>query len=635
MRSILRGLLIAWIALSISASVFSTTINVPENFLTIQEAIDATVDGDTVLVADGSYEENLLIDGRSIVLKSENGRDYTNISSDTSRCITITSSSNINIIGFSLTGYTTEDNLFGSRGGAVYIDESEVIINNSSIINSVSYSSLSQDAYGGGIYSLNSSLMLFNCNISDNIANAYWAKEAYGGGIYCIGGLLIDSQCIISNNHAYSRPYDGTSYVNDSDNSRTPPASGPAFGGGIYCIGNDVQIRNSDILSNICGGGGGHGGGIYLEGDNFLVEYCYVDRNSKSGYDYLPCYGGGLYVDGDNGFILENKIRFNGLLNDGAWADNYSCKGGGLYLYGNGNVINDNIFTENTMKASFSYRYSSASLESYGGGCYLEGNNIFERNIVSRNSAITYRSFGEYYPSFQNLKSHGGGCYIDGASIVTNNSIIENYASSEIYLPADVSDGTFNLEIKGGGCYINNVAEFNNNIIAYNQISTICNATFDPELVEGEGCVESVNGAGVYIESSPNGCNVYFGNLGGAEWIGENSPTNFNENPDLCNYYNKDYRLRSDSPCLSENNDCNVLIGAINDICPFICGDCDIDGRLNILDIVYLLNFIYKDGPATYPRKSGDIDHNWVIGIKDVVYLINCIYKDGPDPICP
>ena len=40
----------------------SDTILIPEDFGTIQEGIDASVDGDTVLVADGDYVENLVLE---------------------------------------------------------------------------------------------------------------------------------------------------------------------------------------------------------------------------------------------------------------------------------------------------------------------------------------------------------------------------------------------------------------------------------------------------------------------------------------------------------------------------------------------------------------------------------------------
>ena len=48
---------------------FSTTINIPADYTTIQAGINASVDGDTVLVAQGTYSENLIL-ANEIVLAS-------------------------------------------------------------------------------------------------------------------------------------------------------------------------------------------------------------------------------------------------------------------------------------------------------------------------------------------------------------------------------------------------------------------------------------------------------------------------------------------------------------------------------------------------------------------------------------
>jgi len=59
----------------------ATVINVPADYSTIQEGINASVEGDTVLVAQGNYIENLVLE-KEIVLAShaiydELGSDWT------------------------------------------------------------------------------------------------------------------------------------------------------------------------------------------------------------------------------------------------------------------------------------------------------------------------------------------------------------------------------------------------------------------------------------------------------------------------------------------------------------------------------------------------------------------------------
>jgi len=72
----------------------------------------------------------------------------------------------------------------------------------------------------------------------------------------------------------------------------------------------------------------------------------------------------------------------------------------------------------------------------------------------------------------------------------------------------------------------------------------------------------------------------------------------------------------------------------VGDLCDYICGDVDGNPGVNILDVVFILNNVYKSGPDPDPLEAADVNHDIKINILDVVYLLNSIYKGGPDPEC-
>ena len=55
----------------------ATIIHVPGDQPSIQAGIDASSNGDTVLVAPGTYYEHINFNGKAILLKGEKGRDST------------------------------------------------------------------------------------------------------------------------------------------------------------------------------------------------------------------------------------------------------------------------------------------------------------------------------------------------------------------------------------------------------------------------------------------------------------------------------------------------------------------------------------------------------------------------------
>ena len=61
---------LCFVVIFVSTCLFSTIINVPADQMTIQDGIVAATTGDTVLVADGSYYENIDFMGKGITVAS-------------------------------------------------------------------------------------------------------------------------------------------------------------------------------------------------------------------------------------------------------------------------------------------------------------------------------------------------------------------------------------------------------------------------------------------------------------------------------------------------------------------------------------------------------------------------------------
>ncbi len=61
-----------------------------------------------------------------------------------------------------------------------------------------------------------------------------------------------------------------------------------------------------------------------------------------------------------------------------------------------------------------------------------------------------------------------------------------------------------------------------------------------------------------------------------------------------------------------------------------LSGDVNGDGSGNLLDITYLINYLYKSGPAPVIMNNGDVNGDCAINLLDVTYFINYLYKAGP-----
>jgi hypothetical protein len=64
------------------------------------------------------------------------------------------------------------------------------------------------------------------------------------------------------------------------------------------------------------------------------------------------------------------------------------------------------------------------------------------------------------------------------------------------------------------------------------------------------------------------------------------------------------------------------------------CIDLDASGKVNMLDITYLINFLYKGGLAPIAPSTADANGDGKVNMIDITYIIRYLYKGGPPPNC-
>jgi outer membrane protein assembly factor BamB len=67
---------------------------------------------------------------------------------------------------------------------------------------------------------------------------------------------------------------------------------------------------------------------------------------------------------------------------------------------------------------------------------------------------------------------------------------------------------------------------------------------------------------------------------------------------------------------------------------PYQRGDANADGVIDVGDILYLINFLFRSGPLPEPEEAGDANCDGRVSISDVIYLVNYLFRDGNPPGC-
>lgn len=371
----------------VTSSIYSTIKNVPADYATIQAAINASVNADTVLVAPGTYFENINFRGKNIVVTSNyfqsgnpqvisstiiNGSTPSHL--DTASCVIIANHEDSTAVlqGFTITGGKgtkwDDEHAPGNRyreGGGILIQYSSVIIQNNIITNNEAINnSGAVSAGGGGVRMGDSNPKFYNNIIMLN-------KGLYGPGIVLnYSGGTFKNNIVIQNSGATSFGGGGAFWILGTspgtsrilENNTILNNSAITGTGGILCYSSLIIIRNNIIRGNSTSQ-------IALSGGSVTATY----NNVQGGYT-----GAGNISDeplfADSNYILQNSspcidkgdssVQYNDLAdpNNGTLAK-YPSRGGlrndmGAYGGQLAKLLTDQLIAVNTIGAEIPSSFS-------------------------------------------------------------------------------------------------------------------------------------------------------------------------------------------------------------------------------------------------------------------------------------
>jgi parallel beta-helix repeat protein len=271
----------------------ATTLKVPQDIATIQAAINAAQNGDTVLVAPGTYVESIDFLGKAITVTSEQGPGVTKIDANLADAVVKATSGETR--ASVLSGFTLTHGLPGAIQTGY--QSSPTISGNVLADNRVCNGSAAIQIWNGG------SPLIQNNVISTNTCD----PGAGGSGIFVVSGASSSPQIldnVISNHRGtgISLLSGGTTTIRG--NTITGNGGAPGVEGGGIQIGNFSDV---DIINNVITGNSSlRGGGIHWLTPSGTRGPLLVN-NTIAGNDSAE--GSGIYADGfDAQTLLVNNI---------------------------------------------------------------------------------------------------------------------------------------------------------------------------------------------------------------------------------------------------------------------------------------------------------------------------------------
>jgi parallel beta-helix repeat protein len=350
------------------------TIIVPDDYSSIQAAINAAGDGDTIFVRDGTYSENVVVN-KTLALLGENAQD-TIINGSVKTAVAITSKG-VNITGFTI---ATEDEC----GILLYSNYSIVSGNNvTGNYEGIELEGSCEDSISGN-YVANNYVGIYLDSSSDNNSASGDNMTSNGYGVW----ISSSSNNSISENNITTNSYYGVYSTSSSGNGiNENNIANNYYGIALDSSSNCSSISGNNITNNDYG--------IYfyssfndnIVGNNitanepFGIFLDYSSKNSMRENNIVNNYDGIWLEFSSNNSISENKILISQLAVSGLgiWVDSSSNYNGisgnsiinndhGLYVGSSlGNEIYHNNFINNTSQV-YSYQSISAWDDGYPSG---------------------------------------------------------------------------------------------------------------------------------------------------------------------------------------------------------------------------------------------------------------------------
>jgi hypothetical protein len=332
-RRFFAVILMLWLASPLLHA--QTKIHVPADQPTIQAEINAANNGDTVLVAPGTYYENIDFKGKAITVTSSAGAASTIINGGQKTSTVVFTHGEVRTSILSNLTITGGQGYYDMAIGGIYISGSGPTILNNTITANQCY----------GINSQHSSPLIQRNEISFTYAQPFECTFAIGAGIWLLSSLSQPAYPVVIGN-----------IIEDNTQSGLEDAGGNG-GAGVAAWYGFAIIQNNIIRNNATGryfspGGGGEGGGIFMFEAGGLIFDNLIYGNT-SNLDGGGVSLNGYATEGTTITMINNTIVDNAVVPVTTYSQTVN---GGQQIFDNAqalaNIYYNNIVSGSTVGAS-------------------------------------------------------------------------------------------------------------------------------------------------------------------------------------------------------------------------------------------------------------------------------------------